>query len=206
MTTPKPERMTDEQIAADVMSVGRLLPEDACRPLARIAYELTLARSGEEQAIRERDEARASELALQTECDRLRGCETERDDARLELEFERRRADLAIRDRKAAEAERDEARRERDGYREGAKRLAECLGGYAHESADHKEILGILALRVDAASYGELPELFGRLESELREAQEHAKECGPLRAEVERLKAQIDRMRQRIQELEEHHG
>lgn len=59
MTTPKPERMTDEQIAADVMSVGRLLPEDACIPLARIADELTRARSGEEQAGRERDEALA---------------------------------------------------------------------------------------------------------------------------------------------------
>lgn len=53
--------------------------------------------------------ARTKELALQTECDRLRGCETELEEARRQLEFERHRADLAINDREAAEAERDAA-------------------------------------------------------------------------------------------------
>lgn len=213
----KPDRMTDARIGEILGVVGGVL--NLCSSAAKVKLldeledELRRARSGEEQAGRERwmankelEAARMLARDVAHELGEARAwaakVEAASGDAHRELSAilfngpDEKLDDAARR----VVAECGALRAERDGYREAAKRLAECLGGYAHESADNKEILGILALRADAASCGELPELFGRLESELREAQEHAKECGPLRAEVGRLRAEVRQRDQLVAE------
>ena len=49
---PPPRRMTDEEVDEDVMFIGRLLPEVACRAIARLAHELRRARAEEERLSR----------------------------------------------------------------------------------------------------------------------------------------------------------
>jgi len=244
MTTPKPERMTDAAVDEDVMFLGRLLPEVACQALARISCELRCARDGEAKAIRgmaealaERNSARSGEEQAGRERDGYR--EAAR---RLRVLARNEMAMGAILEERAgkAEAERDESRTALDEMRAKSCQLYERL---EKQSAELTRVQGAEAWERDRAETAERERHEARRERDAAQvvAKEAGRQLGEVgaakleaecerdlaRAEVERLKAmldevrcqrdgalehvakleaQIDRMRCRIRELEEHHG